>query len=301
MSCEPAVAYSPPLAARGSERIAGILWMMLAMASYSFLDAQTKYLSDHMPVLQVAWARSFGMFVVVGLVLWPRHGLGIYRTRRHGLQLGRGVMVLGSAATFILAISYVPLADAAAITFVGPILITALGALVLKEETDGRHWIVLVIGLLGTMVVIRPGLGVFQPEALIAFGSVAMFACFQLAARSLGTTDDVRTTISWTALVGAVIMTAVLPFVWTTPTDPLVILMFCTLGVWGGLGEYAMIKAITIAPIATVAPFQYTMILWATLYGFSMFGDLPDVWTLAGAGILIATGLYSFYRDREQA
>lgn len=285
--------------APGSDRIAGILWMMLAMASYSFLDAQTKYLSQTLPVLQVAWARSFGMFVIVGLVLWPRHGRALYRTRRPRLQLLRGVMVLGSAATFILAISYVPLADAAAITFVGPLLITALGAIVLKEGTDGRHWIILLIGLGGTMVVIRPGLGVFQPEALIAFASVGMFVCFQLAARSLRETDDVRTTISWTALVGAVIMTVVLPFVWVTPADPIAILMFCTLGIWGGLGEYAMIKAISVAPIATVAPFQYTMILWATFYGFAMFGDLPDLWTIVGAGILIATGLYSFYRERR--
>jgi drug/metabolite transporter (DMT)-like permease len=303
MSCEPSVACPPSFGqgARSNARIAGILWMVLAMASYSFLDAQTKYLSAHMPVLQVVWARAFGMFAVVGLVLWPRYGLGLYRTQRLGLQLVRGVLVLGSAGTFILAISYVPLADAAAITFVGPLLITALGALVLKEGADGRHWIVLVIGLFGTMVVIRPGLGVFQPEALIAFASVSMFAFFQLAARSLRKTDEVRTTISWTALVGAAIMTAILPFVWVTPSDPWVIVVFCTVGIWGGIGEFAMIKAITVAPIATVAPFQYTMILWATLWGFTMFGDLPDLWTLVGAGILIATGLYSFYRDREQA
>ena len=284
---------------RGSNRIAGICWMMLAMAMFSFLDAQTKYLSQTLPVLQVAWARAFGLFVVVAVAFWPRYGFRVYRTSRPAMQLARGVMVLGSAVAFIAAIDYIPLADAVAITFVGPLLVTALGATVLKERADGRRWLVLLIGLAGTLVVIRPGLGVFQPESLLALVAVTLFALYQVAARSLGGTDNVITTVSWTGLVGAVIMTAVLPFVWETPTDPLDIVMLAGLGLWAAAGEFAMIKAFTTAPVASVAPFQYTMMLWATLFGFTMFGDLPDSWTLIGAGILIATGLYSLYRERS--
>lgn len=281
-----------------SNRVAGICWMMLGMFMFSALDAQTKYLSQHMPVLQVAWGRSFGMFIVVAVLLWPRHGLRILRTQQPVLQAVRGMMVLGSAVLFIVAINYIPLADAVAVTFFGPLIVTALGAMVLKEATDIRRWLVLLVGLGGTLVVIRPGLGVFQPESLLALAACTLFAFYQIVARVLGSSNDIRTTISWTSLVGAVIMTAVLPFVWVMPTDPLDIVMLAGLGLFAAGGEFCLIKAFTTAPVATVAPFQYTMMLWATFYGFTMFGDLPDLWTLIGAGILIATGLYSLYRDR---
>lgn len=282
---------------RGMNNGRGILLMLTAMFMFSLLDAQAKLLSQSLPVMQITWARHFGLMVVVALVFWPRHGRRVLRSSRPALQALRGLMVLGSSVLFLVAISFVPLADAASVAFVAPLLVTGLSGLLLKERAGRRRWIVVVIGLAATLIIIRPGMGVLHPAVFLVLGAASMFALYQIMTRIMSDTDDAATTLSYTAIVGAVIMTAIVPFVWVWPASGRELAMLAGLGLWAAIAEFAVIKAFETAPGAVVAPFQYSMIVWATFYGFTLFGELPDGWTLLGAAILIGTGLFSYYRD----
>ena len=283
--------------ARGTNNARGILLMIVAIFMFSFLDAQAKYLSQHLPVLQIAWARNFGLLIVVAVVFWPRHGRAVLRSSRPGLQLLRGIMVVLASVLFLIALSLVPLADVVAVSFVAPLVVTAMSSVILKERAGARRWIAVLVGFAATMIIIRPGLGVLHPAAFLALGSASLFGLYLVMARFLSDTDDASTTLSYTAIAGAVILTPVVPFVWVWPASPLDAAMLAGLGLWGAAAEFAMIKAFEVAPGAVVAPFQYTMIVWATFYGFVLFADLPDAWTLVGAAILITSGLYTFYRE----
>ena len=290
----------PPFV-RGDDRRRGIAYMVLAGVLFSFVDAQAKYLSETLPVLQIAWARHTGMFVAVVAVIWPRTGLAVLRTRRPKLQLLRGVLVVFSSVLFIAAISFVPLADAVAVSFVAPLLVTVLSALILSEAVGLRRWLAVGVGLVGALIVTRPGLGVIHPAAFLVVIAAAAFALYQVLARLISDTEDLRTTLSYTVIVGAVILTVLLPFNWVKPAGLLDTLILASLGLWAAGAEYAVLKAFIVAPGAVVAPLQYTMLVWGTLYGFLLFADLPDVWTLVGAAILIATGLYTYYREGKRA
>ncbi len=279
----------------------GILMMITAMFMFSFIDAQAKVLSQHLPVLQIAWARHFGLLIVVAVFFWPRNGRAVLRSSRPGLQVLRGVMVVSSTVLFLVAISFVPLADAVAVSFVAPLVVTALGSLLLKERAGIRRWIAVLVGFAATIIIIRPGMGVLHPAALLVLGAASLFGLYQIMARFLSDTDDAATTLSYTAITGAVILTLALPFVWVWPDSLLHAAMLAGLGLWAAAAELAVIKAFEAAPGAVVAPFQYTMIVWATIYGFVLFADLPDAWTLAGAAILVATGLFSFFREAPTA
>ena len=290
----------PPFV-RGDDRRRGMAFMLLAAVLFSFVDAQAKYLSEHLPVLQIAWARHFGMFVAVAVVIWPRTGLAILRTRRPKLQLLRGVLVILSSVLFITAISFVPLADAVAVSFVAPLMVTVLSALILSEPVGLRRWLAVAVGFAGAMIVTRPGLGVIHPAAFLVAIAAAAFAFYQVVARLISDTEDVRTTLSYTVIVGAVILTALLPFNWVWPAGPLDAVILASIGLWAAGAEYAVLKAFVVAPGAVVAPLQYTMLVWSTLYGFLLFADLPDALTLVGAAVLIATGLYTYHREGKRA
>ena len=286
-----------PARARGTNNARGILLMLVAFFMFPFLDAQSKYLSQHLPVLQIAWARSFGLLVVVAVVFWPRHGRAVLRSSRPGLQLLRGLMVVLSTILFLTALRFVPLAEVVAMSFVAPLVVTALSGVLLKERAGARRWIAVFVGFAATMIIIRPGLGVMHPAAFLVLGATSLFALYQIMARFLSDTDDASTTLSYTAIAGAVILSLVVPFVWVWPASPLDAAMLAGLGLWAAAAEFAVIKAFEAAPGPVVAPFQYTSIVWATFYGFVLFADLPDAWTLVGAAVLIASGLYSFHRE----
>ena len=277
----------------------GILMMILAFFMFSLVDAQAKYLSQHLPVLQIAWARFFGILVVVAVIFWPRHGRAVLRSGSPRLQLFRGALVVCSTVLFLIAIKFVPLADAVAVSFVAPMVVTALSSLLLKERAGARRWIAVLIGFAATIIIIRPGLGVLHPAAFLVIGAASCFGLYQIMVRFLSDTDDASTTLSYTAITGAVILTVVLPFVWVWPASVLEAAIFASIGLWAAVAEFAVIKAFEAAPGSVVAPFQYTMIIWATIYGFLLFGDLPDGWTIVGAAILVATGIYSFHREHR--
>ncbi|MDP6706692.1 MAG: DMT family transporter, partial [Alphaproteobacteria bacterium] len=274
----------------------GILWMLLTMFLYVSMNAVAKELMQTYPVPQVVWARYF--FQMVFVVLLLRHRLArVIVTGSLKLQLGRSLMLLCSSALFFTAMSLLPLAEITAIMFVGPLLVTALSMPILGEHVGPRRWTGVAVGFLGALIIIRPGLGVMQAAALLPLGAAFSYAIYEMTTRLLSRTDRAVTTLVYSASIGAIATSLVAPSYWLPP-DPLAWFMLVSMGVLAGAGHFAVIKALEAARAATVTPFGYTTLLWAIFYGFVLFDELPDAWTLFGAGTIVLSGLYIFNRER---
>ncbi len=269
--------------------------MLLTMLLFVSMDTAAKYLSQSYPVLQVVWARYLFHALLLALYLNQRLP-GLMRTKRLGMQLFRSLLLLVTTVMFFTGISLIPLADASAIMFVAPILVTALSMPMLGEKVGPRRWASIAIGFIGALIVIRPGGGSLQLAALFPFGAACCYAVYQVFTRSLSHSDQPLTTLAYTALVGAVVMCFVVPFNWQSP-DADGWMMMILIGLLGGISQFTLIKAFQSAPVAAVTPFSYSSLIWATLYGFLVFGDLPDLWTTVGALIIAASGLYIFHRE----
>ena len=277
----------------------GILWMLLTMALFVSLDSVAKYLSESLPVLQLVWARNFFHTLIIGVLIVPRLP-AVLRTRRPGLQVLRSMLLLSATGFFFTAISLMPLATASAIMFVAPILVTALSMPLLGERVGPHRWGSVLVGFLGALIIIRPGTEAMDPAALLALGGAASYALYQITTRRLSGVDGPMTTLVYSASVGALVTSLAVPAVWVAPT-PEQWLGMAMLGVLGILGHFTLIKAYENAAAATVAPFGYSNLIWATLAGFVIFGDLPDLWTVAGAMVIAASGLYIVHRERVRA
>jgi drug/metabolite transporter (DMT)-like permease len=278
-------------------KMLGIGLMTLGFLCFAISDATAKFLTSDFHPLQVVWFRQLGL-VAVSLWLLALQGLPILRTRHLGLQLSRGMVAALSSACFVFAVSYVPLADAVAVSFVAPFVVTVLGALILGETVGLRRWIGVSIGFAGTLIVIRPGMNVLHPAILLVLGAASLFAVRQIVSRILGPIDPTSTTIAYTAIGSAAILTVPMLLVWTAPGDLSQILLIALLGASAGAGEVFVIRALELAQAVTLAPLQYSMIVWSTCFGWLIFAQMPDSWTLAGAGVIVASGLYTLHRER---
>lgn len=263
-------------------------------------DAVAKLLSGALDPLQIAFARQTGLLAGV-LVMLAIRGAGVLRTRRPVLQLVRGGLAAFSVSFFFLAIARVPLADASAMTFVAPFFVTVLGALVLREPVDARRWLAVALGFGGTLVVLRPGTGTMDPAALFAVLSALCFALRQLISRLLSGVDPLSTTIAYSSLGASGLLLLVLPFVWITPPDARTWALLGLIAVTAGLAEFLMMKALEIGASVAVAPVQYSHILWTTFYGWLLFAQLPDRWTVLGSALIVATGIYAIHLERKAA
>ena len=290
---------SPPPASSGiSDHRRGVLWMLLAMFLFTGMDACAKTLIQTYPVVQVVWARYFFHVLILAVVLAPRLR-GLMRTERLGLQLMRSLLLLLTTGLFFSGLQFVPLANASAIMLASPIVVTALAIPLLKERVGPRRWMGVMAGCLGAAVIIRPGSEFMQLASLFTLGAACTYALYQISTRFLSQSDPVLTTLLYSASIGALVTSAVVPFFWVTPA-PADWLLFILLGLLGGIGHFAMIKSLTVAPAAVVVPFTYSNMIWATLYGFILFAELPDMWTVAGAVIIAGSGLYIFHREQRQ-
>jgi drug/metabolite transporter (DMT)-like permease len=280
------------------QRLTGIALMCGAVASFACLDAVAKYLGGTMDVLQVVWARYTSAFLLTLIISNPISRPSLIGTTRPALQLGRSFLLLGSTFFNFLAYRYLQLDEALAIMFSTPFLVAALAGPVLGEWIGWRRWTAICVGFAGVLVVIRPGVGSFQWAALLSLASAFCYALYSIATRVLSHTDSNETTLFYSNMVGAVLMLPVLPFVWTPPQQPLHIALMVVMGVFASFGHYLLIAAHRLAPASVLSPFIYSQIVWAVTFGFLVFGDLPHAGTLLGSGIVIASGLYLFHRER---
>lgn len=290
----PVKTMPPP---RRSDSLRGIALMAMGMFLFAAVDATAKVLTDTVHPIQIAWFRQLGLFLGV-VILIALRGVAVLSTAHPKLQIARGALAACSATVFIIGVSFVPLADAVAITFVAPFLVTVMGALILREPVGFRRWTAVIVGFIGTLIVIRPGLGVIHPAAGLLILAATAFALRQVLSRVLAGADRTQTTVAYTAIVSWVLLTLPLPFVWQTPAWGLEIALLLAIAVMAAFAETLVIMALDAAQAVVVAPVQYSLLIWGTLYGFVIFGQLPDGWTLVGAMIIVATGLYTLNRER---
>jgi len=272
-----------------------ILLMGAGMFLFAAVDSGAKFLTDGLHPVQIVWTRQLGL-LFGAFVLLAMHGRTLFRTTHPRLQVARGCVAAGSASFFIMAVAHVPLADAVAITFVAPFMVTVLGALILREPVGMRRWIAVTLGFLGTLIVIRPGLGVVHPAAALLILAAFLFAVRQIISRALSDTDRTATTVVYTALVASAILTVPLPFFWQTPSNEQMMIL-ALIAVVAGVAEVFVIKALETGLAVVIAPVQYTMLVWGTFYGWLIFDQLPDGWTWVGTAIIVATGLYTLRRE----
>lgn len=284
------------LAARLTPETRGILGILVAMLLFTCMDSCAKYLLQRNDTVMVVWARFASQTALVLAISAPMLGTHI-RTHRPGLQLGRSVLHALATGMFFYSLNFMALAESVAVFEVSPLLITVLAALILHERVGPRRWTGVVVGLCGALIIIRPGLDVFQPAALLPLGSAFCMAAFQIITRLIGTADTMRTTMIYSGLVGVLATSAMLPWFWQTPTLADAALM-ATFGWLGYLGHLALIYALGQAPASTLAPYNYAGFLWAIIMGLLLFGEMPDGPTLVGAAIILGAGIYVWHRER---
>ena len=280
-------------------RLTGIALMCGAVACFALLDTTAKYLNLYMSTWQVVWARYTGAFLYPFIVSNPWTRPGLTRTNRPLLQLSRSVLLLGSTVCNFAALRYLQLDEAIALIFSTPFFVAALSGPMLGERVRWRRWSAIAVGFLGVVVVARPGAASFHPAALLSLSAALCYALYSITTRILARTDSNETTLFYSNLVGALALLPVVPLVWSTPSDAVVIALMAATGAIGSFGHYLLIAAHRLAPAAVLSPFIYSEIVLVTALGFLVFGDVPNRFTLTGAAIVVASGLYLLHRERK--
>ncbi len=286
-------------AAERARHLRGILMMLLGVSCIALLDTTGKYLTRTYPVMQIVWARYFFHMLFMALLLGPSIGLDLVRTKRPGLQLARGLILTAATFVFFKALSLMPIAEASAIAFLSPVLVTVLAVFLLGERAGPATWLALALGFLGTLLIIRPGADVFSWNALWPFATAFCFASYQVITRMLAGIDRPVSTLFISALIGAVILSFVAPFHWLTPLSAGDLLLFASLGISGSVSHYFLIQAFQHAPAPMLAPFVYAQLIIVTVLGYAVFGDFPDGLSLAGMGVIVLAGIWLVARGRR--
>jgi drug/metabolite transporter (DMT)-like permease len=279
-----------------SARLAGIGLMLAGVGMFSFGDALGKVLVASYPVSELLLLRAAVPLAVLLTLIW-RQRARLPRLERPGLQLLRMVLSTAEVAAFFVAVVYLPLADVITYYLACPIFVTALSAIVLREQVGWRRWSAVVIGFCGVLIALQPSAQTVSWPALIALGGSFCFALLMIVTRSLRATPDIvlaATQFAGTFSVGLVLT----PFVWVTPGLP----DFGLFVLAGCISIVALLctnRSLKLAPASVVVPYQYSMIVWAVMFGYLVFGDVPQVATIVGAAIIIGAGLYIFIREQQ--
>jgi drug/metabolite transporter (DMT)-like permease len=272
--------------------IRGVALVMAAVFLFSSMDTLAKSMLRAYPLPPLIWARYTVHFVFMLALFAPRMGFTLVRTQRPVLQTLRGLALVASTGFFYLSLTYLPLAEAAAISFVAPVLVTSLSGPLLGERVTRRQWIAVSMGFVGVLVIIRPGGGLVSFAVVFPLLSAFVFSLYQILTRKLAGRENPFTSLFYTALVGTLVTSAVLPVAWQTPTWSQLIMMIA-IGCLGGLGHFLLIRAVEVASPSALAPFIYTQLMWSTLLAFLAFGDFPDPGSLLGMLVIAAAGLLS--------
>ncbi|MEP5699765.1 MAG: DMT family transporter, partial [Sneathiella sp.] len=253
----------------------GIFLYCTAIFLFVCMDSIVKYAAKIYDPIQVVWARYFFHMLLMILFLAPSQGMALVRTSNLKLQIFRSMLLLGATICFFTALKYVPLADAGAMGSTSPLFVTVLSVFILGEKVSFRRWTAVCIGFVGALIILRPGMSVVHPAMFLVVGMSVFYASYQIATRKLAGVDTSITTLFYTALVGAIVMSIATPFVWTMP-DLEGWLILAVIGLIGGVSHFIIIKALSFTSASTAAPFSYTQLIWTALSGYVFFGDLPD-------------------------
>ena len=297
MSVDPGPSGTPSrLRPTAANTMRGVILMLAAFFLHSLSDVASKLLSETIHPLQIAWTRQTGLVAGV-IVLIAMKGGGILRTRHPFLQVFRGLLIVASSASYLFALAYVPIADAVAVTFVAPFIVIILAALVLGERVGVARWIAVVVGFAGTLVIIRPGAGIFHPAIFLSLIAGAAFAIRQVISRYVSGTDPLATTVLYTTLTAAIFLSLPLPFIWQNPAGSGQLLLMVAAACLTGTAEFLVMRALDIAEAAALSPMIYTIMVWSSLWGLVFFGTFPDAWTLVGTALVIGSGIYTVHLE----
>ena len=291
---EPARRHAP---ARTDHPFKGIALILLSTIFLGTSDTTSKYLSATLPSIEITWIRFVVFTLIMVPAMVPRTPLYALRTERLGLQLVRGAALLGSSVFFISGLRYLPIAEASATSFVSPLFVTALSIVLLSESVGIRRWIATAVGLVGVLIILRPGTSAFHPTAFFPLTSALCWALTLVMTRMVSGREHAITTMTYSAVAGVAIMTALVPFGWVAPTwrD---ILFGILVGVASTAGQWIVVLAYRYADASVLAPFSYAQLVWVSILGFLVFGEVPDAWTIVGAAFVVASGLYIAHRER---
>lgn len=278
----------------------GIAWMCTSMFLFVCLDATARHLTQTYSVTQILWVRFVIFVVFAAALIGPGNLVGSFRSARPVLQVVRALIMLFEIGTFTLAFRYISVADVHAVAASTPLMVTALAVVFLGERVGVRRWVAVLVGFAAVIVILRPGIKELHWYHLIPVAGAAFWAVYQVMIRIVSRTDSSRTTLAYTAVIGAVIMTVIGPFDWRTPDLEGWVLLLLS-GLLGAGAHYALILALGAAPASHVQPFIYTTFLWALVVGLILFGEFPDAVTIAAAAVIIAVGLYVMNRERQLA
>lgn len=289
-----------PLPPAGPQHhLRGILLIVAAVSIFAIMDTTAKYLSRTYPVPAIVWYRYCFQSLFMLAVLGPQLKLGLVRARRPGLQVARGVVLALSTLIYFFALSLMPIAEASAITFLSPLLLTALSVLMLRERVSPAAWVAVATGFVGVLIIIRPGGEVFSPAALLPLATAFCFAAYQLMTRQLAGIDSSLATLFYGAIVGTALLSLLVPFYWLPPESLAHGLLLAMLGILGSVGHFVLIRAFEHAPASVLAPFVYAQLVSVLILGYLVFGEFPDRWSLVGMGIIVASGAFVASRGRR--
>jgi drug/metabolite transporter (DMT)-like permease len=283
--------------ARADRPFRGIALILASTVFLGASDATAKYLSATLPSIEIAWVRFLVFALIMVPAMLPGSPLYALRTERPGLQLMRGVALLASSLFFISGLRFLPIAEASATGFVAPLFVTALSIVFLGERVGVRRWLATAVGLIGVLIIVRPGTGAFHPAAFFPIVSALAWASTLIMTRMMSGREHAVTTMTYSAIAGVCILSALVPFVWVAPSwhD---ILFGIFIGIASTAGQWIVVLAFRYADASVLAPFSYTQLLWVSMLGFLIFGEVPDIWTVTGAIFIVASGLYTAHRER---
>ncbi len=275
----------------------GILIVIAAMMILSVNDAFNKHFATIYPPAQVVWLRFSFALPILLLILWRYGGLELFKTERPLLQLCRIVLFTVQMIIALSALRVLPLADTHALLATTPLFVTALSMPILGEAVGRRRWNAVVFGFIGALIIIQPGLGAIQPAALLAILAAIMFAFMQFVTRIVARVDGAMTTFALQIIGVALVLTLAAPL-YAVPIPIDHIPYFIIIAFLGALGHYCLIAALSLAPAVVIQPFTYSVLIFATIVGFFVFGDFPDLATIIGGLVIAFAGILAIRAER---
>ena len=272
----------------------GIIFAILANFSFSILDTLQKTVVTYHSIFQILLIKYFFVLFLSLFESYRKKNSGFYKTRNFKLQIIRSILSICEAGCFVLSFKYLSLADTHSIAALAPAMVVALSAIILREKVNLKIWLAIFVGFVGVLIIMRPGMTIFDPKSLIPLAAAFFLSFYQIVTKKVSQNDSTETSLFFTSIIAIFVMSFLAPFYWS-PILTLSFLLFIGVGIFFSLGIYFQIIALSYTKASIIQPFHYTLILWAILLGYLFYNDLPDTFTLIGATIIVLSGIYVMY------
>ena len=269
----------------------GIIFPILAYFSFSLLDTLQKTVVIYHSIFQILFLKYFFTLFLSVIESYRKKNINFFKTKKPTLQITRSILSIIESGCFVLSFRYLSLADAHSIASLTPVIVVALSALILREKVNLKTWIAIFIGFVGVLIIMRPGLSIFDPMSLIPLTAAFFLSLYQIVTRKVSEYDSSETSLFYTSVVGIILMSFIIPFFWQ-PMQSFSYLLFLGVGIFFSVGIYFQIIALSFTKASIVQPFHYTLILWAIILGYIFYDELPDLPTITGAIVITLSGIY---------